>query len=450
MKKGNAMVSGNPSGENKNTREEREAPMGLTEAFAPVADSAAAGARHHGHAAEEEGSPMGLTQAFAPVDARQHGGDEEEGSPMGLTEAFAAADGGEEEPRPRGRHARHAAVPVDFDDDGDEAEEARENTGDFPPVTLATLTATDEGRELSADPEKLTRTQKKALKQQQRDAIPAYMKKSRRTRRILTAVVILLILLAGAGVYFVTQLVSAVGDSAVEKAQVSQDNQDVTAIDSSTATDASAAEKTTTVPDLASLLGKTSEEAAQLVGRGATVAMEREVSQEGSAIVKEVRLSLNDEPADARIGVPTVYLGLDSNGAVVQAGYSASTSSLGYGSLSFADAVQSEHLVERTLQEAGANVEDGAAVLPEDSSVYSTYGPDGATLTREYCSFGGSVTVGDQDCVWSAILSYDYNTANATGNLADTVRTVYVYLDSPAAQAPVTAEEPPAEGEATE
>ena len=429
--------------------------MGLTEAFAPVADGAAAsGGRHHGRAAGEEGSPMGLTEAFAPVDARPRGDEGEEGSPMGLTEAFAAADGDEDKPRPRGRHARHAAVPVDFDDDDDalddDLDDGRDDTGDFPPVTLATLTATDEGRELPADPEKLTRAQKKALKQQQRDAIPAYMKKSRRTRRILTAVVILLILLAGAGVYFVTQLVSAVGDSAVEKAQVSQDNQDVTAIDSSTATDASAAEKTTTVPDLASLLGKTSEEAAQLVGRGATVAMEREVSQEGSAIVKEVRLSLNDEPADARIGVPTVYLGLDSNGTVVQAGYSASTSSLGYGSLSFADAVQSEHLVERTLQEAGANVEDGAAVLPEDSSVYSTYGPDGATLTREYCSFGGSVTVGDQDCVWSAILSYDYNTANATGNLADTVRTVYVYLDSPAAQAPVTAEEPPAEGEATE
>lgn len=427
--------------------------MGLTEAFAPVADAVVSGARHHGRPAEEEGSPMGLTEAFAPVDARSHGDDSEEGSPMGLTEAFAAADGDEEKPRPRGRHARHAAVPVDFDDDDaldDDLEDVRDDTGDFPPVTLATLTATDEGRELPADPEKLTRAQKKALKQQQRDAIPAYMKKSRRTRRILTAVVILLILLAGAGVYFVAQLVTAVGDSAVEKAQVSQDNQDVAAIDSSTATDASAAEKTTTVPDLASLLGKTSEEAAQLVGRGATVAMEREVSQEGSAIVKEVRLSLNDEPADARIGVPTVYLGLDSNGTVVQAGYSASTSSLGYGSLSFADAVQSEHLVERTLQEAGANVEDGAAVLPEDSSVYSTYGPDGATLTREYCSFGGSVTVGDQDCVWSAILSYDYNTANATGNLADTVRTVYVYLDSPAAQAPVTAEEPPAEGEATE
>ena len=54
------------------------------------------------------------------------------------------------------------------------------------------------------------------------------------------------------------------------------------------------------------------------------------------------------------------------------------------------------------------------------------------------------MAVNGVDCVWSAILSYDYNTANATGNLADTVRTVYVYIDSPDAQASEP-EEPPAE-----
>lgn len=433
--------------------------MGLTEAFTPVGEAPASEQRRKDF--EEDGSPMGLTQAFSPVGVRYQpsGSDEEDGSPIGLTQAFAAED--EPEEKPRGRHARHAANPdafddgaMDWDDEGNEDDEGenenRQDTGDFAPVALTTLTADDEGRELPADSENMTRAQKRAAKKQAREALPSYMKKSRRTRRILIVVFVLLILLAGAGVYFVSQLISAVGDSAVEKAQVSQDSQDTTAIDGSSTTDAVVVEKTTTVPDLATLLGKTTDEAIEAVGRGASVAMEREVAEAGSAIVKEVRLSLNDEPADARIGVPTVYLGLNEAGVVVQAGYSASTSSLGYGSLSFADAVQAEHLIEKTLQEAGAPVEDGAAVLPEDSSVYSTYGPDGATLVREYCSFGGTVAVNDTDCVWSAILSYDYNTANATGNLADTVRTVYVYLDSPAAQAPVTEPEPPAEGEETE
>ena len=53
---------------------------------------------------------------------------------------------------------------------------------------------------------------------------------------------------------------------------------------------------------------------------------------------KSVTVALTAEPADSRSGTPTVYLGLDADGKVIQAGYSAATASLGYGSLSFADA----------------------------------------------------------------------------------------------------------------
>ena len=386
-----------------------------------------------GARAEEGDSPIGLTEAFAPVGVRyQPSGDDGE-EPEGAEAADAddsAADpfghNGIEPERPRGRHARHATTPVDLDDDDEDDD--WEDTGDFPAVTLGTLSAT-EVTELPADPEKMTRAQKKAAKRQARDAMPTYMKKSRRTRRILTVIVILLIVLAAAGVYLVSQLVSTVGDNAAQQAQTTQDSVDVNAIDSTNTTDASSSEKTTTVPNLTGLLGKTQEDAIAQVGRGAAVSMDREVSEAGSAIVREVRLSLNDEPADARIGVPTVYLGLNASGVIVQAGYSVSTSSLGYGALSFADAVTGEHVV-------GAPVEDGAAVLPEDESAFTSYGPDGVTRTREYCSFGGSVDIDGLDCVWSAILSYDYNTANATGNLADTVRTVYIYIDSPDAIAP--------------
>ena len=78
----------------------------------------------------------------------------------------------------------------------------------------------------------------------------------------------------------------------------------------------------------------------------------------GNAVKKSVTVALTAEPADSRSGTPTVYLGLDADGKVVQAGYSAATASLGYGSLSFADAVKNEHIVEKTLREAGVNVAD--------------------------------------------------------------------------------------------
>ena len=125
-----------------------------------------------------------------------------------------------------------------------------------------------------------------------------------------------------------------------------------------------------------------------------------------------------------------MYLGLNEEGKVVQAGYSASTAALGYGTLSFADAVKNEHVVEKTLQEAGIPVAEGAAVLPEDKTAYSTYDTDGTTLVRENCSFSGTVDLNDAPHEWSAVLSYNYTTANMSGNLADTIRIIYVYINT--------------------
>ena len=71
-----------------------------------------------------------------------------------------------------------------------------------------------------------------------------------------------------------------------------------------------------------------------------------------------------------------------------------------------------------------------ATGLPEDSAAYTTYDTDGKTITKEYCSFSGSSEVDGAPHTWSAVLSYDYSMANASGNLADTVRTIFVYVNS--------------------
>ena len=55
---------------------------------------------------------------------------------------------------------------------------------------------------------------------------------------------------------------------------------------------------------------------------------------------------------------------------------------------------------------------------------------DGKTRTKEYCSFSGTVDLEGVAHTWSAVLSYDYSMANASGNLADTVRTIFIYVNA--------------------
>ena len=186
----------------------------------------------------------------------------------------------------------------------------------------------------------------------------------------------------------------------------------------------------TTVPDLVSLLGLTQQEAVDKLQHGATPAEPRAVNEEGNPIKSEVRVALTAEPADSRTGTPTVYLGLNEEGKVVQAGYSTSTSSLGYGSVSFKDAVLKERIIEKTLAEAGLSIPDDAVVLPENAEEYTSYDTDGTTTTKEYCSFNGEVDIDGAPHAWSAVLSYDYSMANASDNLADTVRTIFIYVNS--------------------
>ena len=42
----------------------------------------------------------------------------------------------------------------------------------------------------------------------------------------------------------------------------------------------------------------------------------------------------------------------------------------------------------------------------------------------------GEVDIDGAPHAWSAVLSYDYSMANASDNLADTVRTIFIYVNS--------------------
>ncbi|MCI8468402.1 MAG: histone-lysine N-methyltransferase [Eggerthellaceae bacterium] len=340
---------------------------------------------------------MGLTRAFDPVGgAPADDGDDwmpdDDAWAAELGQAPAAPPAPElddADEAPRGRHGRHGRVPDE---------------------------APGKGR--------------KGRKKDAGDEIPAYLRKSRRMRRILIAVAVILVLLLAAGAYFTWQLVQVAETSASQQAQAHQDQQQAAVLSPDEANDASSATtvKKTTVPNLTALLGLDQDQAIEYLAHGAQVASTREVNEEDNPVRQEVRVALTEEPADARTGTPTVYLGLGEDGLIVQVGYSTSTASLGYGSLSFADAVRNESIIEKTLAEAGVDVDEGSVALPEDKESYSTYDTDGKTLIKEYCSFYGEADVEGTPMQWSAVLSYDYTMANATSNLADTVRTIYVYV----------------------
>ena len=73
-------------------------------------------------------------------------------------------------------------------------------------------------------------------------------------------------------------------------------------------------------------------------------------------------------------------------------------------------------------------VAKGTVTLPSDKSAYTTYGSDGKTTVKDRSTFTGDTTVNGEECTWSSVLSYDYTTANLTGNVGDTIRVIYAYI----------------------
>ena len=355
-------------------------------------------AKHIKHASDE--TPADLSGA-SEADER-----------IGLTEAFAPVSDSD------GSHAGGFSYRGDSDDEYPDALDSPEPQD--PPAVVF------DGSEPVVPDEPAGKHGR-----QRKDNVPPYQRKSRRMRRILIAVIVLLVLLLGALGFFAWQWFNQSQLVAAQQAQEQKSVQDVDALAKDGTSDAdTATTKTTDVPDLVALLGRTQEEAVAALQRGATVTSTREVNEEGNPIKTSVTVALSGEPSDTRSGTPTVYLGLGEDGAIVQAGYSAATASLGYGSLSFVDAVENDRIIEKTLQEAGIAVSENTVELPEDRSGYSTYASDGTTLVKESCSFNGTADIDGAAHEWSSVLLYDYTTANASGNLADTIRTIYVYINA--------------------
>ncbi len=419
---------------------------GKTEGNAPdrQAGSQGDGRRLRPHRDQNTDAPIGLTEAFAPVG---HASADDQDDAIGLTEAFAPVSRYEIDIDALQREARAAGFR-----NGQRPESARANrdgshAGGFSyqaddgsdeyPDAFESLEPTDTGPLLfEEEPIAVTPQEPQGSHGKSKQDVAPHQRKSLRMRKILIVIIVLLFVLIGALGYFMSVLFQESSNLASRQAQdqaVSQETVEMQS-ESSAATDASTKTvKKTDVPDLVGLLGMTQDQAVEAVGRGATVTTTREVDEEGNPVKTSSTVALNEEPADSRSGTPTVYLSMDKDGKIVEAGYSAASATLGYGSLSFVDAVKNEHIVERTLAEAGVSLEDGTAQLPDDKAEYSTYDTDGTTLLKESYSFSGTTTAADKEIEWSSVLLYDYSSANASGNLADTIRIVYAYVSDVAA-----------------
>ena len=391
-----------------------------------------------------EDSPTDIDGAFAPTKGRQSVEYDVDDQSIGLTQAFGAIVP-EEEPEygwddgrkwkdfdwnaSFGNADEDAEQPEAFADESDETafEEAEESVAD-------SSDAEGPGEVVAASTVGTSSTQGKASSGRGRHAAPTAedsprMRRSQRMRRSLIVLIVLLLVGLCALGFFMYRTFTESQEQAVQQTQEqtasSKDSISAAAADDAAAVTAKQAD----VPDLSAIMGKTQDEAIAILKRGAQVTATQPVADEGSVIKSNVTVSLTSEPADSRTAsTPTVYLGLNADGVVVQAGYSASASALGFGTLSFADAVTNERVIEKTLQKIGVGVPNEVVSLPENKDDYSTYASDGTTVVKERCSFEGTATVNAVPCTWSAVLSYDYTTQILTGNLNDTVRVIYVYV----------------------
>jgi len=340
-------------------------PIGLTGAFTPVK-----GPQSVDYAAEDD--PVGLTQAFGainPEEEERDWGEEDKWKGFDWNAGYdsqesEAADAADDAAEPAPAEAEPAPEA--------EAPEAAAETPVAPAAAAPAPAPSGRGRHAAPDAELSPR-----------------MQKSRRTRKVLIILIVLLIVLGGLVAFFGYKTFTGTQQDTAQQAHQKQEEATTNSQNSIQDMEGNDAVQTavaqTQVPNLTALFGKTAEEAVAAIGHGALVTSNRAVDDSASAVKTNLSVALTEEPADSKTGTPTVYLGLDKDGKVIQVGYSASAGALGFGTLSFADAISGEHVIEKTLAKIGIQVPEGSAVLPTDKASYSTYASDNTTVVKERC-----------------------------------------------------------------
>lgn len=182
------------------------------------------------------------------------------------------------------------------------------------------------------------------------------------------------------------------------------------------------------VVQLCELIGTNLDTALELIGHGA------EIDGEPTSVaggLSRVEVLLGDESATIDTGMALVYLYLDKSGHVAQASYEINIESLSCSSLPFEQIVNDAHLIERVLIGAGLTSFTPNPITAPEKQDYALYDSSGKTTIEERYEFsGGGTNEKAQNFEWSVLLDYNYEQAVEKNNLAYTVRTVQVSINS--------------------
>lgn len=252
--------------------------------------------------------------------------------------------------------------------------------------------------------------------------VPEYIENSKKMRRnLVIAIVVLLVIVCVIGGLMAFYLYTS------QNATVQQQQSDVAQIENNSSENSSAtSEKSSTVPALSSLIGAKADDVANAVGHGAQVTSDESKDDENDPVKRTIRLTLTNDVGSGASGNPTIVVSANSDGNVTSVTYSASTKALGYGTMSFTDAIQNEKIIEKVMKEAGLTINSADVVLPENKAEWTTYTEDGKRISREEREFSGEV----DGKKWSARLAYDYTVSLATDNLSDTLRNISITISS--------------------
>ena len=251
-----------------------------------------------------------------------------------------------------------------------------------------------------------------------------YSDRVRNSKRIRAALIGAVVVLCAFLIAIVMLVVSFV--DAIQHPTVKTSAQDDAALLLEETQDTQTTRASSEAVNLVALVGLSRQEALAYIGRGAVVEAETNIDDGG--LKKDLSLSLTDEKGNDLSGTPSASIKLDASGNVGAATYSAPLDALGFGSISFVDAVNKYKVVDKVLSSVGiSNYDSSALVLPDHKS-YSTYESDTKTLKTETYTFSGTSEQAEGSFSWTATLHYDYAEANKTSNLANTVRKISVSI----------------------
>lgn len=182
------------------------------------------------------------------------------------------------------------------------------------------------------------------------------------------------------------------------------------------------------VVGLTELMGADLNQALSLIGHGAEIDGDPTLVAGG---LTEVTVLLGEESASIQTGMALTHLYLDKSEHVVQASYQININDLSCANLPFDRIVDEAHVIERLLQGAGLTTIQPDPVTAPAKDDYVHYDSSGKTIVEERYQFVGTGSdAAGQQLEWSVLLDYDYAQAIEANNLAKTVRTVLVSINS--------------------